>query len=80
MSISSEDLVTVAEVAAELRCSKPHVYRIIRGEVEHVSALPALSLGRRVLVRRGSLDRWKAANERCARSDMLAASPEVYAS
>ena len=80
MRSTSEDLMTVAEVAVEVRCPKPHVNRIIRGEIEHVSALPALSLGRRALVRRGSLDHWKAANERCARSDMLAASPEVYAS
>ena len=80
MKSSGEDLMTVAEVAAELRCSKPHVYRIIRGEVEHVSPLCALSLGRRLLVRRSSFERWKAANERCARSAMLASSPEVDAS
>ena len=80
MKSNGEDLLTVKELATELRCSRPHVYRIIRGEVEHVSALPALSLGRRVLVRRGSFERWKAANERCARGAMLASSPEVDAS
>ncbi len=79
MKPSGEELMTVAEVAGELRCSRPHVYRIIRGEVEGLSPLAALSLGRRVLVRRSRLERWKAENERCAGSAMLAASPEVDA-
>lgn len=49
------DILTVAEVAAALRCSKAHVHNIINGKVEGVSPLPALALGRRRLVRRAIL-------------------------
>ena len=80
MKSGGEDLMTAAEVAAELRCSKAQVHRIIRGQVEHVSALPVLRLGRKRVVRRSSFERWKADNERCARGAMLASSPEVDAS
>lgn len=75
-----DQVLTVTEVAAELRCSKPHVYKIINGQVAGVSALPAITIGRRKLVRRSTLERWKATNERFPSGDMLAASPEVDAS
>ena len=58
------DILTVAEVASELRCSKALVYKAIRGKVAGVSRLPAISMGRRKLVRRSTLDLWKKANER----------------
>jgi excisionase family DNA binding protein len=61
-----DDVLTAEEVAKELRCSKPHVYNAIRGTVRGVSPLPAISLGRRKLVRRSSLEQWKRANERTA--------------
>jgi hypothetical protein len=47
-------ILTVAEVALELRCSKAHVYNVIAGKVDGVRALPAISMGRRKLVRRGA--------------------------
>jgi excisionase family DNA binding protein len=61
--VTHDEILTVAEVAIELRCSKAHVYNAIAGKVEGVSALPAISMGRRKLVRRGALEQWKKLNE-----------------
>jgi excisionase family DNA binding protein len=57
------DTMTVDEVARELRCSKAHVYNAIKGNVSGVSALPAINMGRRRLVRRTAFERWMAENE-----------------
>jgi excisionase family DNA binding protein len=56
-------VLTAAEVARELRCSKAHVHNLINGKVDGARPLPSLWLGRRRLVRRSSLDQWIAANE-----------------
>jgi excisionase family DNA binding protein len=64
--MSTGDILTIQEIALELRCSKAHVYKVIAGKVAGVSPLPALSIGRRRLVRRGTLDQWKTDNETCA--------------
>jgi hypothetical protein len=48
-------ILTVAEVALELRCSKAHVYNVIAAKVDGVRALPAISMSRRKLVRRTPL-------------------------
>ena len=61
--MTHDEILTVAEVATELRCSKAHVYNAIAGKVEGVSALPAISMGRRKLVRRSALEQWKKLNE-----------------
>ena len=58
-----EVLLTVSEVAIDLRCSKAHVCKTIRGRVPGVTPLPAISMGRRKLVRRSSLEQWKRENE-----------------
>jgi excisionase family DNA binding protein len=62
---ASRDVLTVPEVADELRCSKAHVHNLINGKVRGARPLPALRLGRRRLVRRAGLDEWINANERC---------------
>ena len=54
----SQELLTLKEVARELRCSKGHVSNLINGRVKGVSLLPHLAHGRRKLVRRDWLDRW----------------------
>ena len=59
-----DQILTVSEVASELRCSKAHVYNAIRGRVVGVSPLPVIQMGRRKLVRRNTLEGWKQANER----------------
>jgi len=43
----TDEVITVSEVAAELRCSKAHVYNAINGKVRGVSRLPAITMGRR---------------------------------
>ena len=58
-------VMTVPEVARELRCSKAHVHNLINGKVRGAPPLPALRLGRRRLVGRSSLDEWIGASERC---------------
>ena len=57
------EILTIPEVAEDLRCSKAHVYNIVNGKVPGVRRLPVIVLGRRKLVRRASLERWKCANE-----------------
>lgn len=75
-----DEILTVADVAAELRCSKAHVYKVINGKVEGVCQLPAICMGRRKLVRRSSLERWKKASEkRSSGAGMIQSSPEIDA-
>jgi hypothetical protein len=59
----SQPILTAKEVAAELRCSKAQVYRLINGDVAGVRPLPALALGRKKVVRRCSFEAWKRATE-----------------
>jgi excisionase family DNA binding protein len=70
----TDQILTAREVAVELRCSKAHVYHAIAGKVAGVSALPAISMGRRLLVRRSALEQWKKSNERCTGGDTISAS------
>ena len=64
----ANEILTPTEAAHELRCSKAHVYKAIRGEIKGVSRLPAISMGTRRLIRRCSLERWKQENETVSRS------------
>lgn len=74
-----DDILTVSEVAVELRCSKAHVFNAINGKVAGVSPLPAIHMGRRKLIRRSALERWKRANEKGSFGDMISPSLEVDA-
>ena len=74
-----DPVLTIPEVAADLRCSKAHVYKVVRSAVPGISPLPVIEIGRRKLVRRSSLERWKRANEKTGSDDMLTASLEVDA-
>jgi excisionase family DNA binding protein len=60
----TDPVMTVEEIAIELRCSKGHVYHLINGTVRGVTPLPCLQLGRRKLVRRSRLEAWKDENDR----------------
>jgi len=51
-------LLTVAEAAHELRCSKAHVHNVIHGKVPDLPPLPVLRIGRRVLIRHEALKAW----------------------
>jgi hypothetical protein len=57
-----DPILTAAEVAADLRCSKSQVYRLMNGEVDGLTILPHLPLGRRKVVPRSALEKWKAHN------------------
>jgi excisionase family DNA binding protein len=57
------DLLTMAEVAELLHCSKAHVCNAIAGRVHGCAPIPAIRLGRRTLVRRESLRQWIEHNE-----------------
>jgi hypothetical protein len=57
------DLLTMAEVATLLHCSKAHVCNAVAGRVRGCPAIPSVSLGRRKLVRRGTLLSWIEQNE-----------------
>ena len=68
------DLLTLSDVAELLHCSKAHVCKAVAGRVPGCPPIPALSLGRRKLVRRETLLLWIEKNEQAA-SDTLLASP-----
>jgi len=70
------EVLTVNEVAQVLRCSKAHICKIINDQVPGTPQLPAITLGRRKLVRRTTLLRWIADNEH---GDRIASSLEVDA-
>ena len=53
-----KDVLTVPELAAELRCSKAHVSNFMNGKVRGVPKLTHLSLGRRKVVHRRWLESW----------------------
>ena len=60
------EVLTVADVAKILRCSKAHVCKIINGKVRDTAPIPAINLGRRKIVRIQSLMRWMNEHEgRC---------------
>jgi hypothetical protein len=64
------DLLTMAEVAKFLHCSKAHVSQAVAGKIRGCPPIPAVSLGRRKLVRRESLLHWIEEN------DKIVSSPE----
>jgi excisionase family DNA binding protein len=73
-----DEVLTVSEVATELRCSKAHVHNAINAKLAGVSPLPAIQMGRRKLVRRSALERWKRLNEKGS-VDVMMQVPEVDA-
>jgi len=71
------DLLSMREVATILHCSKAHVSNAVAGRIAGCTPIPAVSLGRRKLVRRASLLAWIAENERAPSPAMiLESSPE----
>jgi excisionase family DNA binding protein len=60
---SFADLLTVRDVAALLHCSKAHISNVLAGRVKGCTPIPAVRLGRRMLVRRESLMAWIEQNE-----------------
>jgi excisionase family DNA binding protein len=52
------EVLTISEVAAILRCSKAHVANVMAGRVSGAPPLPYITLGRRRLIRRSTLEHW----------------------
>ena len=69
------DLLTLADVAELLHCSKAHVCKAVAGRVPGCPPIPAVSLGRRKLVRRASLLSWIERNEQAATPAKIPISP-----
>ena len=57
------DLLTMAEVAKLLHCSKAHISNAVAGRIRGCRPIPVLALGRRKLVRRETLMTWIEQNE-----------------
>jgi helix-turn-helix protein len=73
------EMLTVRDVALELRCSVTHVYNVINGKVKNVARLPTIAIGRRKkLIQRDTLEEWKRSNEH-GNEDVLIASSKVNA-
>jgi excisionase family DNA binding protein len=68
-SLQDFGLLTLAEVAALLHCSKAHICNVIAGRVPGCLPIPAVRLGRRKLVRRETLAAWVERNENAAAND-----------
>lgn len=60
---AEKPVLTIAEVAAILRCSKAHVSNVLNGRVAGVSKLTHFSMGRRKLVRKEWLEHWMEENK-----------------
>lgn len=73
------EVLTLAEVAVRPRCSKAHVCNTINGKVRGVTPLPAISMGRRKLVRRATLECWLAQNDPGASDAMMMPSHAIDA-
>lgn len=56
-------VLTIAEVAGILRCSKAHVSNVLNGRVAGLPKLTHFSMGRRKLVRKEWLERWMEENK-----------------
>ena len=69
------DLLTLADAAELLHCSKAHVCKALNGRVRGCAPIPSVSLGRRKLIRRESLRQWLEANERVANDGKLTTLP-----
>ena len=59
------ELLTLAEVAMILRCSKAHLCNVLNGKVTSLQPLPHVALGRRKLIRRAALEAWLDRVEEC---------------
>lgn len=69
--LNTDPLLTLPEIADELRCSKAHVSHLINGKVPGIPPLPAISLGRRRLIRRSTFEHWKKLAEAACRAVTL---------
>lgn len=62
---SMSNLLTCAETAKRIKISKGQLSKLINGKVPGVPPLKTARLGRRVLVREDTLERWLEEVESC---------------
>ena len=60
---SSQQVLTLQESAAILRCSKAHISNLLNGKVPNTPRLPHFRLGRRVLTRLEWVLQWMEENK-----------------
>jgi hypothetical protein len=60
---NSSEILTINEVAKELRCSKAHVANALLGKIKGLPRLTHMPLGRRKVIRREWLQQWLEANK-----------------
>jgi hypothetical protein len=70
------DLLTLADAAKLLHCSKAHICKAVSGRVQGCPPIPAVSLGRRKLIRRETLRMWIEGNERVTADATISTLPE----
>jgi hypothetical protein len=70
------DLLTLADAAELLHCSKAHICKAVSGRVPGCPPIPAVSLGRRKLIRRETLRLWIENNERATVDANISTLPE----
>ncbi len=75
-SLETFDLLTLANAAELLHCSKAHVCKAVSGRIQGCPPIPALSLGRRKLIRRETLRQWIEKNERVTADANISTLPE----
>jgi excisionase family DNA binding protein len=56
--LGQTQILTLPEAAQVLRCSKAHLSNLLNGRVPGARPLPHVSVGRRKLIRRESLEHW----------------------
>lgn len=75
-TLESFDLLTLADAAELLHCSKAHICKAVSGRIHGCPPIPAVSLGRRKLIRREALRLWIERNERNSADAILSTLPE----
>jgi excisionase family DNA binding protein len=51
-------VLNLAEAARYVRCSRSHLSNVLNGKLPDVPRLPFVRIGRRVVFRRESLEKW----------------------
>ena len=74
--LESFDLLTLADAAKLLHCSKAHVCKAVSGRIRGCTPIPAVSIGRRKLIRRETLRLWIERNERETADATISTLPE----
>lgn len=64
MEFESKSAMSIADIAKILQVSKTHVLKLLHGKVANCPPIPHVSLGRKIVVKRASFERWMESMER----------------